>query len=365
MKQTIRWAALFACALLLAGCAAKAERNAAQEEDTLLLAPEGAAGAVAGAATQEEDDAVLAFEAPTPSPTPAVTPAPTPTPLPTFTVETLEKQQGYVMANGVNLREGPHTAYEVKTVLDANTQLTIIGKAAEWYQVECEAQQGFLSAEFVGLGPVPTPKPTAVPYKVERMSSTTAYVNASTVNFRAGPHRSYDILAEAERYERVTITGTSGDWYRVKYNKKTGYMLKSYVRIGLSPANYKGAGSYSAADVLLMAQIAYRESARGDSDGYKAVASVILNRIHSSKYPSSVEKVVFQGNGAQFSPAENPNKLRLTKPSDACVQAVSEVMANGSILPSNVMYFRTASKGTSWSSARTYHATYGGNCYFS
>ena len=47
------------------------------------------------------------------------------------------------------------------------------------------------------------------------------------------------------------------------------------------------------------------------------------------------------------------------------LQAVREVMESGSILPSNVMYFRTARKGTDWASSRTYYGTYGGNCYFS
>ncbi|MDR1620068.1 MAG: cell wall hydrolase, partial [Clostridiales bacterium] len=85
----------------------------------------------------------------------------------------------------------------------------------------------------------------------------------------------------------------------------------------------------------------------------------------SSKFPNSIERVIFQGSGAQFSPADNANKLRLSRPSDMCVRAVRDVLLNGSILPSEVMYFRTASKGTEWASSRAYYNTYGGNCFFS
>lgn len=317
----------------------------------------------------DEEEGVLVIEAPTPTPppppTPTATPEPTPPPLPTYSVEQMKKKKGYVNADGVNLRSGPDTAYEVVEVLDAHTVVTLTGKSGDWYQATCEKGDGFLSAEFVMMGAVPTPTPTPRPYTVTKLDRVTGYITSKDVNFRAGPHKSYEVLVQAERYDTLSITGESEDWYRVRYKSKTGYIAKRYVRVGISPKEYESAGKYSSADVLLMAQIAYRESARGNTEGYKAVASVVLNRVRSSKWPSTIEKVIFQGKGAQFSPAENENRLRLTKPSKACVAAVCDVMANGSILPSEVMYFRTARKGTSWASSRTYYATYGGNCYFS
>lgn len=353
MKKIVCALLLFLLILQSYGCNSATE----QEDDSTAVM------ALTPSEDAEESD-ILLFTDPPPTATPAPTPSHTPT-LPPYSVEQLDEKSGYVTASGVNLRSGPNTAYEVLSVLDTHTKLTVIGQSEEWYQVKYQDSIGFLSNEFVAIGAVPTPKATPKPFEVTKMSSTLGYVNSGTVNFRSGPGRSYDIIAECERYDKLTITGTSGDWYRVKYNKKTGYILKSYVRIGLSPKNYASVGSYTSADVLILAQIAYRENARGVEEGYKAVASVVLNRVHSGKYPNTIEKVVFQGNGAQFSPAENANKLRLTKPSDLCVKAVSEVLKNGSTLPSNVMYFRTASKGTNWGSTRVYYGTYGGNCYFS
>lgn len=356
MKKLFCIVFVFLLTLPFVGCGSTAADQKSNSKETMAL--------TATEAPLEDSD-ILMFSTPSPAPTPTPEPTPSPTPaLPAYTVEPLKEQSGYVTASGVNLRSGPHTAYDVLSILDFHTKLTITGKSEAWYQVECLDAVGFLSEEFVALGAIPTPKPTPKPFEVVKMASTTGYVNSGSVNFRTGPGRSYDIISECERYDKLTITGTSGDWYRVKYNKKTGYMLKSYVRIGLSPKGYASVGKYTSADVLILAQIAYCENARGVEEGYKAVASVVLNRVHSGKYPNTIEKVIFQGNGAQFSPADNANKLRLTKPSDQCVKAVSEVLRNGSILPSNVMYFRTASKGTVWGSVRVYYDTFGGNCYF-
>lgn len=53
-------------------------------------------------------------------------------------------------------------------------------------------------------------------------------------------------------------------------------------------------GSYSSADVALLARVVYGE-ARGESyTGQVAVAAVVLNRIKSSSFPNTVSAVVYQ-----------------------------------------------------------------------
>ncbi len=357
MKRSI--SILFTILMILAvsGCAGEPATKADVNPDALASAlpspgkePEP---------TPEEPD--MEFEA-TPIPTPS--PSPTPDPTPEIAVETMEEQAGYIIGSKVNLRAGPDTGFERVDSLKRSTTITILGKSGDWYHIRYGDTEGFVSSEFIGFGAVPTPEPTPRPFTVEKMSSKTAFVSASSANFRKGPGTDFSVIAECERYDKVTVTGLSDNWYRVKRDGKTGYIMQKYVKIGISPNTVESAGKFNAADVLLAAQIAYLESDRGDSKGYQAVASVILNRVKSSKYPSTVERVVFQGNGSQFSPADDEERLRLTKPSSTCVKAVREVFANGSILPAEVMYFRIAKKGTDWASSRTYYETFGGNCYF-
>jgi spore germination cell wall hydrolase CwlJ-like protein len=223
---------------------------------------------------------------------------------------------GYVGALSVNLRNGPGTDYDVIGEYECNTLLLITAKTDEWYQVEIEDKTGFMLKEFIGVGaiPMPTPEPTKKP------ASKTTPKPTSKPEPTATPKP-----AEA----------TNG-----------------------------GVGSYSASEVLLTAQIVYKESRQGDYDGYRAVANVILNRVQSGIFRSTIEGVIFQGNGAQFGPADDEAALRAVKPSSTCIEAVQAVLGGDTILPSNVYYFRPASKGESWSSHK-YEATYGGNAFFS
>lgn len=236
-----------------------------------------------------------------------------------------------------------------------------------------------------------TPGATEKPeYTVSDVEDQDGYVYAKSVNLRSGPGTSYDVIKEYEQYRQLTVTGKSGDWYQVKIGSRTGFMLKKYVKLGEVPeatptptlkptatpeptatpgptampevtpeptaaptappsSDMPSSGSYTSDELYLLAQLVYKE---GDGPSYTAVATVILNRINSSKFPNTVSGVVYQKN--QFSTSN------LKTPSSAAKEAVTSVFVNGNtVLPSDVYYFRTAS---SWSG----HELYGkiGENYF-
>ena len=119
-------------------------------------------------------------------------------------------------------------------------------------------------------------------------------------------------------------------------------------------------GPYSGEDVLLAARVAYFESGRSE-DGYRAVLCVILNRVESSKWPNSVNDVVYQK--SQFSVVGRSDFLTKTIP-DSVIGYANDVLNNGNrILPTNVMSFRSAATDKTWGT-RTYYATYGGNDFY-
>jgi N-acetylmuramoyl-L-alanine amidase len=77
--------------------------------------------------------------------------------------------------------------------------------------------------------------------------------------------------------------------------------------------------SYSHADVALLSRLVYSE-ARGESyKGQVAVAAVVLNRVHSNRFPDSISGVIFQKgaftavNDGQFwlQPSANARKAAL------------------------------------------------------
>lgn len=232
--------------------------------------------------------------------------------------------------------------------------------------------------------PEVTPKPEAAKkpeYTVTDVEDQEGYVYAKSVNLRSGPGTSYDIVREYDQYRELTVTGKSGDWYEVKVGSREGFMLKEYVKLGEVPkatpkptatpeptseptpapeatpepteppkSDMPSSGSYTSDELYLLAQLVYKE---GDGPSYVAVANVILNRINSSKFPNTVEGVVYQK--SQFSTSN------LKTPSSAAKEAVTAVFVNGqTVIPSNVYYFRTAS---SWSGHELY-GKIGGNYFY-
>ena len=70
----------------------------------------------------------------------------------------------------------------------------------------------------------PTKATTTSTYK-----NFTGYVTANTLNVRSGAGISKSILGTLSKNTAVTITGESGNWYKINYNGKTAYVSKSYI----------------------------------------------------------------------------------------------------------------------------------------
>ena len=412
-KAVCKLLGLLLCAALLTGCAAAATTaNVAQEEEEAVAAASvhGENIPLAKAAAEEDtaetasptaDAHVVEITLPpvtatpaflleasatagqqqpdqTPDATPASTPAPTATPKNTpaaYTVEELEEYvDGYVLAATVNLRAGPGTSYEVLGEYERYDTLLVTGTCEEWYRVKLDGLRGYMLKEYVAMGDVPEPTPA---YTVEELDEyVDGYVNAKTINLRAGPGTGYEVLGEYERYDTLLVTGKCEEWYRVKLDGLRGYMLKEYVTIGKvkeaeptpaptptpeqsipvveeTPTTTPSTSISQADELYLAAQVVQKE---GDMESYVAVANVIYNRVHSSSFPNTIEEVLYQKN--QFSTSN------LKAPSTAALAAVQQIFIDGNlILPAEVMYFQAASRGTD-RSGYTYYGTYGGNVFF-
>ena len=72
--------------------------------------------------------------------------------------------------------------------------------------------------------------------KAVTKKAETGRVSVSSVNFRKGPSTSYKSQGTLTRGKTVSVTGARGGWYKVtaKLNgtKKTGYVMKSYIKTG-------------------------------------------------------------------------------------------------------------------------------------
>ena len=88
------------------------------------------------------------------------------------------------------------------------------------------------------------------------------------------------------------------------------------------------------ADIRLLAAITYLEAGNQSYYGKKCVASVVMNRVNSKKFPNTIKGVVYQS--GQFTPAMNGSLTSLVNSGKTiqaeCVKAAKYVLEKGSVL---------------------------------
>ena len=258
---------------------------------------------------------------PTAPPTPSPSPTASPSPTPEYTVQEIDDKKAYLNAGSANLRKGPGTDYKIILELEENTELVVTGESGDWFRVKAEGERGYVLAEFVEFGSPPTPEPTKTPRPT---ASPTPKPTASPTP---------EPTKAPEPTERPSSDGSS---------------------------YFSDANGYTADELMLIAQVVYEEAKGSDVEALAAVANVIYNRLQSSKFPNSVDGVIFQK--YQFTVADDD--IYSVTPGSKAVTAVKQIFVEGNMpLPENIMYFRAARKGTSWSGF-TYYDTIGGNSFF-
>lgn len=299
--------------------------------------------AVEPVSTGEPARTLEPFPSDTPSPTATPTPTPTSTPTPTpmpeeYTLTTVKNEKGYVKGRNVNLREGPGEQYDIIKKADDRTPVVITGKTAIpagkaeqiWYRITMDGLTGFMLKDYMGLGSAPTPTPspkpkaTATPKPVEEPAA--------------------DTMNSSNNGGSIENDGNSGNVANTGEDIQQG-----------------GAGNYSEADIYLAAKLIYAEGKSQSRESFLAMANILYNRCNSKKFGGSVEKEVYRS--GQFTVVKYESFESLV-PSSNALNAAQDVFNNGiRVLPDGVMFFRSASKGTSWSS-RTFYKTIGGNNYY-
>ncbi len=122
-------------------------------------------------------------------------------------------------------------------------------------------------------------------------------------------------------------------------------------------------GRYTHEDLELASRVAYLES--GSFEGRKAVLNVIFNRCRSSDFgggTTSVRDEVFRKN--QFSVVKSDSFDSVSVP-ESLLSAANDIFnKENTVLPDNILFFRSSRKGEEWDS-KVFYKTIGGNSFFS
>jgi len=103
---------------------------------------------------------------PTPTQTAEPTPMPTPEPTPVPATPEPPRPRAVAGANGVNVRRGPSTVYEKFGFLEPGTEVAVLGRSHDWWQIDYGGEAGYVFGEIVTpfeVDGVPEVEPPALP----------------------------------------------------------------------------------------------------------------------------------------------------------------------------------------------------------
>lgn len=95
-------------------------------------------------------------------------------------------------------------------------------------------------------------------------------------------------------------------------------------------------------EMEMLAQLVQAEAGNQDLTGKRLVADVVLNRVGSERFPSTIEEVIFQKNPVQFGvTADGAFEKAESEISEECFEAVRMEWERETRLDKEVLYFNT------------------------
>lgn len=135
--------------------------------------------------------------------------------------------KGYATVNNpgsqqlLNLREEPTTAAKVIGRYMNGTRLTVLAQGTEWCKVQVDKTGyiGYMMTRYLKLQNLPN-TPTL----------TVMHPMGTFVNLRRSPSMNAAVLLRVPHRRQVTVVAPGDDWYKVRYDGTTGYMVSTFLR---------------------------------------------------------------------------------------------------------------------------------------
>lgn len=205
-----------------------------------------------------------------------------------MTTSFADTQYGVITANSVNFRSGPSTSYSSIGKLNKGDKVEYLDENGSWVKVKYSGKTGYVYGTYV---------------EKDTSSTTTKYVNATSLNVRSGPSTSYSVIGKLSKGTKIDVISTSNGWSKIKYDGQTGYVSSKYLSSTDSSSSSSTSSSVSKVISLAKSLLGkpYVWGAQGpssfDCSGFtyyvfKNAANVTIPRVSKdqSKYGTYVSK---------------------------------------------------------------------------
>ena len=116
--------------------------------------------------------------------------------------------------------------------------------------------------------------------------------------------------------------------------------------------------NYSESDLDLLSRLIYAEGGSTSYSTQLKIGSVVLNRVNRSDFNNSIYSVIYES--GQFTVASGSNPAINKRPSQTSINAAREVLTNGSVLPTDVVYFYGSYVRDQWINTRSVYGVFDG-----
>ena len=148
---------------------------------------------------------------------------------------TVTEKDGTVDAtDGLRVREGAWTNTKILGVLNHGSVVKIVDTNGSWYKIKYGSGYGYVHKDYVTIKTSsnnnntqekPDNKPEVVVKKGE------VYNTGSNLRVRSAANTNSIVLGYLVDGTKVDIIGSEGNWYKINFKDKTGFVSKDYVRL--------------------------------------------------------------------------------------------------------------------------------------
>lgn len=142
-----------------------------------------------------------------------------------------------ITSDSVNFRSGPSTSYSSIGKFSKGDKVEYLGESGSWIKVKYSSKTGYVYGNYVG--------------KDTSSTTTTKYVNTSSLNVRSGASTSYSVIGKLSKGSKVEVISTSNGWSKIKYNGQTGYVSSKYLSSTISDNNSSSTSSSSSVSKVI------------------------------------------------------------------------------------------------------------------
>jgi len=134
-----------------------------------------------------------------------------------------KNQDGLVTANGISIRTGPGTNYRWQGSFNSGNKIAIVASQGSWYKVFYDGRAGYVNKQYVKI------TGNTVIYKL--VYKNQKGVTKASTSVRTGSSTANSIQKTFAKGTNLVITASQGNWYKVSYSGKSGFVNKSTVSI--------------------------------------------------------------------------------------------------------------------------------------